>query len=476
MRETEQAKHVWKHFYNPEQRWDALVGTEIQALRSAAEHLGCPPQPLRRQGRPSLPKVPKACYVLMKEHHDAYYGPAYLRELGHSRTEWGVQELEPHHLMCCTPRGALVAVGLGRPAVVLTAFRPDVPFDDGLDVDDDTYHQVAHERWEGLTMRDNSAWKRGVLHELEQASNQPPQRTAEAWRLARAIGHARALAEQGPEVAMRLKAAESLLARHERDISRLLKGRLRTDHLLAGLELALAAEEPHEAQDRLLALSDLLVVSEVLGQSSEIERIQAKVRQLTASWPPGLTGFERLARVRLDTSGPAVRPLWEAVLAAQPFAQGPLATAQAWLDAARTRLVERLASGGVAATDSLAELITSAGLRASGVLSSRTLPEFDVEVEGACPPDWQLRVFAVDATNPAGEPLAEGRDYTRSGECWVFNRWRLQGEDDEVLVIAIAAPSLPVTPELKELLTKVSDLSVVRLQGKRLSPSSGRKP
>jgi hypothetical protein len=330
MRETEQAAHVWQHLYNPAERWDALVGTDIQPLRSAAEQKGCPPQPPkqpRSQTRPRLPKVPKPCYVLLKEHHNAYYGPTYLHELGQSRTEWGVQSIEPHHLMCCTPRGVLVAVGNGRPRVVLTAFRPDLPFDDGSNADDATYHQVAHERWEGSTMRDHSTWKQGVLRTLEQAVDQPPQRTADAWRLVRAIGHARAIAEREPDVAARLGAAEALLERHRQDIAHLLVGKLRTEALLAGLKSALAAEEPHETQDRLLALADILVVSEVLGDSSEIERIHDRARQLIASWPSGLTGFEHLARARLETSSPAVQPLWKAVTAAQPLTQPPLAQA-----------------------------------------------------------------------------------------------------------------------------------------------------
>jgi hypothetical protein len=262
--------------------------------------------------------------VLLKVHHDAYYGPAYLHELRQSQTKWGVQICPPEHLMCCTPRGVLVAVGRGLLRVVLTAFRPDLPFDDGLDADDTTYYQVAQQRWEGLTMRDTSSWKMGVLRELEEASHQPPRRTADAWRLVRAIGHARALAAKEPDVATHIEAAEALLANHRQDISLLLEGKLRTEALLAGLESSLTAAEPHETQDRLLALADLLVVSEVLGHPSEIERIHGKTRQLIASWPPGLTRFDQLAHVRLTNSSPAVRPLWEAVLAAGPLPQGAL--------------------------------------------------------------------------------------------------------------------------------------------------------
>ncbi|OJH33412.1 hypothetical protein BON30_48865 [Cystobacter ferrugineus] len=85
-------------------------------------------------------------------------------------------------------------------------------------------------------------------------------------------------------------------------------------------------------------------------------------------------------------------------------------------------------------------------------------------------------MFVVDAAHPSGEPLVEGSDYTRYGERWVFKNWRLRGEDDETPVIALAAPSLPVTSELKDLLGEAMDLPLVRIQGARLSPSSGRRP
>ncbi|MHA7631606.1 hypothetical protein [Corallococcus sp. M7] len=320
MRDNKQATHVWQHLYNPEERWDALVGVDIKALRATAEELGCPPQPPRQRQKSSrlrLPKIPKSCYELLKKHHDAHYGPAYLRELDDSRTEWGIQHRESKELLCCTPRGVLVAIDRKHPPAVVTAFRPDLPFHSDGDADDAAYQQTAHERWVGATMRERSAWTQGLIRELERVGQQPPQRTADAWRLVRTLGHARALRTHEPELVPGLDAAEALWERHRQDISSLLTGKLRTEAIQAGLELAFDALDPHDLQDRLLALADLVVVFEVLGQSAEAERILDDTRRRFDSWPPELTGFGELAQARLETSGSTVRRFWTAVLDAQ---------------------------------------------------------------------------------------------------------------------------------------------------------------
>ncbi|MGE6759948.1 hypothetical protein ACQKGO_18180 [Corallococcus interemptor] len=329
MRDQTQATHVWQHLYNPEERWNALVGTDIDALRTAAEVLGCPPQPPRQRttySRPQLPKVPRHCYALLKTHHDDHYGPAYLRELGEPGTEWGIQDRETQELLCCSPRGVLIAVGRKLSATVLTAFRPDLPFDSEGDADDETYHQTAHERWVGATtMRETSAWTQSLIQELEKVSREPPRRTADAWRLVRSLGHGRALRTREPALLPALDAAEALWARHRQGISSLLEGKLRTEAMQTGLALAFEAREPYALQDRLLALADLLVAFEVLGQPQEVERVLDETRELFASWPPELTGFGQLAHARIATSDAAVRRFWTAVLDAQriPVAKAP---------------------------------------------------------------------------------------------------------------------------------------------------------
>lgn len=174
-------------------------------------------------------------------------------------------------------------------------------------------------------MRETSPWTQSLIQELEKVSRQPPRRTADAWRLVRTLGHGRALRSREPALLPALDAAEALWTRHRQDISHLLEGKLRTEAIQAGLALAFENREPHALQDRLLALADLLVVFEVLGQPQEVERILNEARKVFASWPPELTGFGQLAHARLATSDSAVWRFWTAVLDAQriPVANAP---------------------------------------------------------------------------------------------------------------------------------------------------------
>ncbi|MFL5346645.1 MAG: hypothetical protein ACJ8AT_17835 [Hyalangium sp.] len=476
IRDNKQATHVWQHLYNPIEHWDELARVEIRPLFLAAKEKGCPdppPTPAWGESRDSLPHVPKPCYALLKKHHDQYYGPAYLRELGSPKTLWGAK---PESLLCCTPRGVLVAVKRAAPCMVRTAFRPDLPIHDSAGVDDDDYYQEAHHRWEKDMTSMSSSWKRGVLRELTEASRQPPQRTFEAWRLVRAIGHARPLAAKEPELAAPLLAAEALLARDESEITRLLQGRLRTDEILDGLRASLSAHDVDEARDRLLAVEDLLVVNEVLGLGAEIARIQERLQTILSPSSRTLVSFAPLAHARLPVSGQAGQALWNALLAGLSSALGPLAAAQRWLTAALAGIEERISRAGQEGAKALGELITNATLQPVGVLHGRAEREFEAQVEGHCRPDWQLRLFVVDAKHHMGEELLRDAGYTRSADRWRLEEWRLHGADDDTLVIAIAAPSLPTTKELERLLEETSQLPEAWIQGRWLMPSSERMP
>jgi hypothetical protein len=473
-----QATKVWQHLYNSDERWDGLVGADIQKLVREAERQGCPPPPKtpgRGKPRPRLPHdVPPACTELLRQHHNTYYGPAYLEELARQESRGGTQKTPPRRLMFYTPRGVLVSVGLEPPVSVVTAFRPDLPTDlssgEGSEPRDEDYHQEARSRWSRLVkMSDQGAWKAEVLRELEETSRQPPSRTMEAWAWIRAIGHARGLVAREPEVAMRLRSAEQLLAHHRPDAVRLLKGRLRVEPLLARLESSLEDAQSEEAQDGLLALEDLLVVAEVLGFEGEVEHLLGELSRIAWRWRSSLADFTPWARERHEVSGPAAQRLWDTVITAATVPPLP-GFLQAWRESLEswTAHVHRVLEG-------LA--ITHGGLEPDAVLG-KGLPGFFVVVEGHCPAGWRLRLFIIDAANPAGAPLLEGTDYVRHGDSWRLAQkvWRLQGEEDAALVVALAAPSLPETEELKRLLEETALSSETRLATVLLNPSTGRTP
>ncbi|WP_309895693.1 hypothetical protein [Archangium sp.] len=472
MQHGERATHVWQHLYNPVERWEALVGRDIHSLRSESERCGCPPF-AAEDSRKGLPReVASRCVTLLERHHDEYYGPAYMSELASKSTLSGRQRKNPRRLLCCTPRGVLVSVGLIPPISVLTALRPDPTFKDfsGSDAD---YHREARKRWsKGVHMAVPSTWKAEVLQELTAASEMTPSQTSEAWSLAWAIGHARALAAANPEIRIPLHAAETHLAHHRVRVEQLLEGALRIEPLLSGLEASLHAGQSDEAQDKLFALEDILVVAEVLGFTHHIQHILTDVSRQVAPSPSVLAGFEPLAQQRLEVSGPAAQQLWRTVIEAS--ARVPVRALPAVFDSWLARLEEignHLVQGLAQAGE---HFEASARVEPLPVLG-RPSGQFTVRLEGHCPPGWRLRLFLVDTAHPEGEPLPE-TDYHREEERWSFDNWRLDGPEDAALVIALAAPTLPEFPSLAEALNAVAAIPDARIATVFLIPSSERTP
>ncbi|MCP3137621.1 hypothetical protein [Pyxidicoccus xibeiensis] len=465
------ATHTWQHLYHLGQRWDELVGADIHVLRHEAERCTCPPPPGAE--RKPLPEVAPSCLALLERHHDCYYGPAYLRELARKDTRVGRQLRDSQRLLCFTPRGILVSVGLTPPISVLTAFRPDLPLKSSTGTDEE-YFQAADQRWRrGVsTMSSPGTWKAEVLRALEVASQHPPTQPAEAWALSWAIGHCRALSAGEPEVAGLLRKAERLLAQYRPQLVALLEEELRVAPLLAGLKSSLETGLPEEAQDQLLALEDMLVVAEVLGFEAHIQHILTEVSRLASRWPPAMAGFDALARQRLGSSGRAASSLWNTMLTVTTHAPAPRlpGVLQSWLE--RLDEARDLLGRGARSLDERLGL-TQVRLIPQAVLGHAP-PAFDVHVEGVCPPDWPLRLFIVDALHSRGELLHEGEDYRRDGERWIFDGWRLEEAEVPALLIALAAPSLPEPASLEQLLK--ADLAGAWLTELLLSPSSGRTP
>ena len=468
----ERATHVWQHLYNPMERWDGLVGADIPALRHESERCGCPPLPEKPRAR--LRGEPPSCTELLERHHERYYGPAYLRELASEGTVHGRQKRDFQRLWCCTPRGVLVSVGLRYPRSVLTAFRPDPPHEN-FPGTDEAYHRLARQRWRrDVHMSVPGAWKAEVLQELEVVSERPPEHTDDAWRLVWAIGHARALAASEPDVVGPLQLAEAHLERHRRHVERSLSGQLRVEPLLAGLEASLQAGQPDEAQDRLLALEDVLGVAEVLGFAPHVQRILAEVARQVGHAPPTLAGFDELARQRLHASGQAAHTLWNSVLAAA--SRVPVSRPPAFLGNWFVRLDQLRALLVRGATGLLERFDVGAPILTPDVTLGRYSPEFRVHVEGHCPPEWRLRLFIVDAAHPDGEPLREDEHFHREADRWILDSWSLDDAEDVALVIALAAPSLPMVSSLAPLLDATASHPGVQVAEVLLSPPSGRMP
>ncbi len=116
------ARHVWQHLYNQVELWDALIGRAVEPLVLESIRMGCPaPQPGDANHRPRLSLVSDRCLSVLHRHHQKHYSPAYMEQLGQPNTRWARQRIREDRLLCCTPRGVLVSVGLRPPVSVVTA-------------------------------------------------------------------------------------------------------------------------------------------------------------------------------------------------------------------------------------------------------------------------------------------------------------------------------------------------------------------
>lgn len=468
------AHHVWKHFYSHVQRWDLLANVDLGQLLRASEECGCP----RRLPFSEVPCAGERCLELLRQHHDEHYGPTYLDELGHKDTLSARQvgEDKQDSLLCCTPRGVLIAVSLSPPFSVRSAFRPNPPHDDSTG-SDAGYYKKALRKWEkGVGMAVPGASKNQLLEELDAIAKAPVATTDDAWDLVWAIAYGRVLAPRSPDVAARLRSAEAHFESHRQQVIQLLQGKLRVEPLLSALEASLRDGDVDEARDVLLTLEDVLAVSEVLGFDAHVQRILAEVSRQVAPAPATLAGFAALARQRLDLAGTAAHTLWSTVDQAAsrvPSHRLP-AVLRGWLarlDEARTRLVHDV-------TQAIERFeVSTANVEPVRVLGSPS-SEFDVHAKGLCPPAWHLRLFFVDTKHPKGEPLREGEDYQREDDGWTLNEevWRLDGPEDEALLVAVAAPVLPEAASLEALLEAVASIPQARVTEVLLSPPSEQRP
>jgi hypothetical protein len=74
-------KHVLKHLYRRNQRWDFIVKELPPALRERALQAGCEPIDRVQGGSKQWERLCKSCEDLVQADHDAYYKPAYMDSL-----------------------------------------------------------------------------------------------------------------------------------------------------------------------------------------------------------------------------------------------------------------------------------------------------------------------------------------------------------------------------------------------------------
>ncbi|CAM3289304.1 hypothetical protein G4177_34985 [Corallococcus sp. ZKHCc1 1396] len=124
----EQAKHVLKHLYRREERWDLVVPKLPSGLRKRALDAGCTLIDRVQEGSDERETLCDTCQKLVQADHDAYYGPAYMQSVRTAPLYKRVGVLKDDaQLQALVGDNAVFVVATrasaGRPAQVISAYR-----------------------------------------------------------------------------------------------------------------------------------------------------------------------------------------------------------------------------------------------------------------------------------------------------------------------------------------------------------------
>jgi hypothetical protein len=459
-----QPEKVWKHLYDPAERWQEVCDVDPARLEQEAISAGCTPfLPSKR-----FPGVHWRTAKTLERHHDQVYGNAYSSEGSHPDTAWAPKIADPQRWVGRTPGAVLIFVQVGTPCRVKTAFRP-LPLDGDVSGCSDVHQRRADYKFEketGMT----TDWARSVARQLERSAGDVPRTAGEAWWLALAVGHARLLRGGTSDLTTLRERCEELLRETPRALldGAIADGAL--DLTLDRLAEGLKDDEPEELEDALSDLEDLLVVGQVLGKRSDAQRAVDHARELLA-WLPAafetvaLQAVQRLDWIGRDDAKPAIG-LWLAVEEAYSAsviretkpAVRPAATLTDVLLPARPPLLERatawegrgpsaLAEGVRRVTEALFLRPALAPAMGGSELHGRTAAIRAPRVAGPA----NIRAFALDDEYPAG---VEVTDLLLAGDADLWNLER-PGQSAGIVLVASTAPIAGVN------LTEVLDAAEV---------------
>lgn len=423
-----QPTKTWRHLHSPSERWENLVGRELERLADSARRCGCPP----RDASSPQTEFGKDCAGALRSQHDNYWRAAYGAELMATTTTCGRSVWDQRWILA-SARGVYLVVAPKQPAVVITAYRPH-PL--GLNVlwSERDFVAATRHRFEKET-----GMRRDTLSSLR---SEPADDAGSVWRLAVAIADAREL-EGDPELRAALNPAEARLAALPVPLrsAALPDGGVVVDECEAAIR-----EDDGDPTGALLGLADAVAATQILASEEAarglVERLAVVLDWMPSAWAEYGTFAATVAR----TSAGAVREFWEAVgeraiavrLQNLPSARPSQATLadrltepawwQPWIDGVAS-LGERVAR---AAADTLPGWQLATAQLAGG--------DAVWEVVGPRPATQDpVQVFVVDHEHADGAEVTQ--DFQRGQAIWNLER---PGQEARVLVFRGpgAAPTL----------------------------------
>jgi hypothetical protein len=441
---SQQPRKVVKHLYNGPEHWDPLIDHDVSALVAEALAAGVTATPGR-----DADLDPKArSTITLHRHHDAHYGPAYLRSLATETTRWAPQTIFGRdRALACSREGMLIAFDRGNRCKVVTAFRPKLPLPSVQPTEHD-FAMEAESRWRQSV--DSSTNQIG-RDDLRDALDGDRGDLASAWRLAAAVG--RATLSTPIDFRDLVARAEAKLAAIDRAVR---------DELIVALEActpldafadAIQEGDDAEALDGLIALEGLIAAATALGASELAERLVEETAVRATCVGPNLLGLASFAEARAHSTTEILSRYWREVSAeivANAIRLAPpvrshrelLALPSAWLRA-------QLEAVGASFT----EMIAGASIPQPH-LSSRPHSR-EVIAHGWSESSGSLRAFVVDRDNPTGIEVSDL--IQRQDDGWSFKGWRVDPNDEAILVIVNGARPGSEAPTLADLFTLVGE-------------------
>lgn len=454
-------KKLWKHFYNPTERWDRLCDVNINAWRQEAEGI----IGYTRETHDEPPQVSHKTWArakpLFREHHESGYMPVYMSELEDEHTRFAPSNDDSPRTIALTPRALYIVIDNDSNAPwVVTAYRP-YPYGKRFDWDEDDFQRVAAKRFQNNTMS-NHTYTATVASWLERA-NKPASTTQELWRLAFSVAQARTLAEDA-RIATLLAESTRALEATPRELFIELGALLDFGTCIEQLSLGLEQERPEDFEQALEGAEELLVVAEVIGAHEKsthfIEDIEAIIPWVPAEWSH-LRVRARNHAAMLDAESGA-RRLWElvedCVIAACVMEGEPavkptphlykklLPAASPW--APLLEQLSRLTHNITKAIETpLSQLTDSFQVMQPAPLMGSTLEE-QRELRAHMPtlsPELHARIFVVDEEHPEGFDVTEYIGQTSS------HFWTLDNDERALVVFILSEAPIALGASLDEL-------------------------
>lgn len=448
-----QPQKIWKHFYATEEAWQELVDADPVQLRGEVERrIG-----VRRGSGGVLPAAWRKAEPLLAEHHDALYGPAYMRELCSPEACHSAGCDQQRRRRVLTPNSVFVVVNAaGALSHVLTAFRPHPRTRFVFDKEGRRKHALWYFEKECGT------WSRERDEHMSEMAK--PRTMQELWHWAVRAGET----ERIEDVRAFVRALPASLVEQ-------LVNALDWSAAEDALASSLRSDDLCEFEKALLDAEDLLIVATVLGRVELAEQFLTRLEPVVA-WTPGdWTSVASLAAKRLESSeAPAEAPtvqFWQSVRSA---VMGDALRAAAPTRRNVASLVDELLPAG-APIKWLAELVDGVGHAGSaittwlkGVLARVSVQQLAVQMGAQAgggvwelrglggPPNGNVRVFVSD------EEHKDGFDVTENW-CERADSWHLERPGQEVVVVFVVSDGPMPAGSLEQLVAAAKSGSPLRI-------------